>query len=88
MKIKNYQIIFNKFNTNLINQNLRLGEEFEKVKCNFKPNEIEIFSKALISIPEFIHLNSFMYEPLIDIPTINLYKIYQEVEKIKTSKNV
>lgn len=77
------EMIFNKFEPSFVNQDLSLGEEFESAKQYFDSEDIKIFSKALISIPEFVHLNSFMYEPLVDIPTIVLQRIYQDVIKIK-----
>ena len=81
------EIIFNKYNPTLINLDLPLGEEYELVKQHFDYDDKKIFSKALISIPEFVHLNSFMYEPLIDIPTVILRKIYLDIVEIREKYN-
>lgn len=80
------EMIFNKFDANFVNQDLTLGEEFERIKKYLCIEDIKVFSKAIISVPEFIHLNSFMYEPLVDIPTSVLQQIYNDVVKIK--KNI
>ena len=77
------EMVFNKFDTSFVNSDLSLGEEYETVKQYLDSEDKKVFSKALISIPEFVHLNSFMYEPLIDIPTIVLQEIYKDVIKIK-----
>lgn len=82
------EMIFNKFDGSFIDRNLQLGEEFEKVKENFDKEDIRIFSKAIVSVPEFIHLNSFMYEPLIDIPTSSFQSIYKDVLTIKDKYNI
>ncbi len=71
--------IFNKIEPSLINENLTLGEEYDKVKSKIRDDDKKIVTKAIISVPEFIHLNSFMYEPLVDITTSSLQKIYREI---------
>lgn len=77
------EMVFNVFDTSFVNSDLSLGEEYELVKQYLDLYDKKVFSKALISIPEFVHLNSFMYEPLIDIPTIVLQEIYKDAIKIK-----
>lgn len=85
----NMEIIFNKYDATLMENEFLLGEEYEKVK-KFISNEEEIatYNKALISIPEFIHLNSFMYEPLVDIQSTVLQKIYKDICLIKKKYNL
>lgn len=82
------EMVFNKFDTSFVNSDLSLGEEYESVKQYLEADDKKVFSKALISIPEFVHLNSFMYEPLIDIPTIVLQEIYKDVIKIKEKYSI
>ena len=82
------EMVFNKFDTSFVNSDLSLGEEYETVKQYLDSDDKKVFSKALISIPEFVHLNSFMYEPLIDIPTIVLQEIYKDVIKIKDKYSI
>lgn len=82
------EMIFNKYDSSLINKDLTLGEEFESTKQYFDSDDIKVFSKALISVPEFVHLNSFMYEPLVDIPTTTLQSIYKDIITIKQKHNI
>ena len=75
--------IFNKIDSSLINGNLMLGEEYNLVKSKINDDDKKIINKAIISIPEFIHLNSFMYEPLVDVTTTSLQKLYQDIALFK-----
>ena len=40
---------------------------------------IEIIGKVCLMTPENIHLNSFMFEPIIDMSDRHLRELYQEV---------
>ena len=84
----NLETIFNKYDQTLINSELSLGEELNAVKSNLDKDDIKLISKAIISIPEFIHLNSFMYEPLVDIATNRLKKIYDETINLMSKHQV
>lgn len=59
-------------------------EEFKK--CCEDQNLLKSLEKVAIATPEYIHLNSFMYEPLIDISTDHLKSLYQEVKKLSEEK--
>ena len=41
-----------------------------------------LFEKVCMFANEYIHLNSFMYEPLIDMSAMDLYNLYNEIKKI------
>ena len=84
----NLETIFNKYDQTLVNSELSLGEELETIKSNLDIEDIKLISKAIISIPEFIHLNSFMYEPLVDISTNTLKKIYDDTIKLMSKHQV
>ena len=45
--------------------------------------EIEIIQRVALMTPENIHLNSFMYEPIVDMSDEHLKKLYQEVLSLK-----
>ena len=47
---------------------------------------IQLIDKVQISTPEFIHVNSFMYEPLIDINGKYLLDIYKQIKDIKETE--
>lgn len=53
-----------------------LKQRQSKLKIDF----IRLANKIMVSTPEFIHLNAFMYEPLIDILPITLKRIYEKLQ--------
>ena len=44
---------------------------------------IKILSKVSMMTPENIHMNSFMYEPILDISSKHLYQLYQDIKSLK-----
>ena len=46
---------------------------------------LEVMDEVLVATPEFLHLNAFMYEPLIDIHPDKLIRIYN---KLKDFENI
>lgn len=80
--------IFNLKNSELFNSNEMLGQEYQNVKDCFNEEERKLMTKAIIIIPEFIHLNSFMYEPLMDIDLYNLEKLYEEIYRLGAAYNI
>ena len=58
------------------NQFNALFEEFRKLN---KVDEISILDKVNLMTPENIHMNAFMYEPLIDISLYHLKELYNKV---------
>ena len=61
-----------------------LYEDDEKYKENFFENkhQIETFEKVNLITPENIHLNSFMYEPILDISEHQLKKLYFDLKNL------
>ena len=60
------------------NQTITLIKRF---KAAF-PNEreaIQLFEQVNLMTPENIHLNSFMYEPILDMAADHLKKLYQKL---------
>ncbi len=58
------------------NQFNALFEEFRKLN---NAKEITILDKVNLMTPENIHMNAFMYEPLIDISLYHLKELYSQV---------
>lgn len=54
----------------------------EKLKNRLSSKTIELIDRVLIATPEFIHGNSFMYEPLIDIDGEYLFNLYKNVRDL------
>ena len=56
-------------------------ELFKRFKQDFddRVDAIEIIQRVILMTPENIHLNSFMYEPIVDMSDEHLKKLYQNV---------
>ena len=61
------------------------GKLFGKFKEKFPLEEaaIEVLQKVILMTPESIHLNSFMYEPILDMSDEHLRKLHQAVQGLK-----
>jgi len=53
-----------------------------KQKFPEKSDEIEILKRVLLITPENIHLNSFMYEPILDTDICDLKSLYKDIKKL------
>lgn len=60
------------------NQTYELFDLFTKSSKN-ESKAIEVLGRAILITPEHIHLNSFMYEPLIDLGVDQLKDLYREL---------
>ena len=77
-----YTGAFNEFCSYLDNANNQTRELYNVVKT-FVPKEIiEILDEVNIMTPENIHLNSFMYEPLLDMDIQELLNLYSKVKAL------
>jgi energy-coupling factor transporter ATP-binding protein EcfA2 len=56
----------------------------ERFKRDFRDGtrNIEILDRVLLMTPENIHLNSFMYEPIVDMSDEHLKKLYSDVTEL------
>lgn len=62
-------------------QTPRLLEKYEEM-AGGKPDKIQnciALRRVVLMTPENIHLNSFMYEPILDMSDVHLKKLYREV---------
>ncbi len=66
---------------------VQTGKLFGKFKKTHptKEEEIAILDKVNLMTAENIHLNSFMFEPILDLSSSHLKKLYVEVEGYKIS---
>jgi energy-coupling factor transporter ATP-binding protein EcfA2 len=64
------------------NQTPRLLEKFEKL-FSIDAGTIETIKRVILMTPENIHLNSFMYEPILDMSDEHLRKLYEDVLSLK-----
>ena len=44
--------------------------------------EKKLFDQVVLMTPENIHLNAFMYEPIIDTSVYHLMDFYEELQKL------
>jgi len=64
------------------NQTPSLLEKFKELFSGDSDN-IETIQRVVLMTPENIHLNSFMYEPIVDMSDDHLKKLYQDVLSLK-----
>lgn len=60
----------------------QLAQLKEKYKKDLTDDVLRLIDNVQISTPEFIHCNSFMYEPLVDIDGKYLFDLYDEIKKL------
>ena len=65
------------------NQTFTLAKKFIGVFPH-KKREIAILNKVNLMTPENIHLNSFMYEPILDMANLHLKSLFDEVTALGT----
>ena len=72
-------------NTIISNQTRELFKEFKKKyeKDEEKKDKLLILDKVNLMTPENIHINAFMYEPLIDMSVYHLLELYNNVNNLK-----
>ena len=61
------------------NQTHALIERY-KVKCSDNSENTPILDRVSLMTPESIHLNSFMYEPLVDMSDEHLRRLFSDVK--------
>lgn len=63
------------------NQTIQLIERF-KEDFPTEKDSIQLFDQVNLMTPENIHLNSFMYEPILDLSAHHLKKLYTRVKAL------
>ena len=63
------------------NQTGRLLARFKKDKAELRA-EVKILERVALMTPENIHLNSFMYEPILDMSDEHLRRLYEDVSAL------
>jgi len=54
-----------------------------KERCPDDVDTIETIQRVVLMTPENIHLNSFMYEPILDMSDEHLRRLYEDVRALK-----
>lgn len=63
----------------------RTSRLFDRYKDKFPPpsSEVDTIERVILMTPETIHLNSFMYEPILDMSDWHLKDLYKDVRDLK-----
>jgi wobble nucleotide-excising tRNase len=64
------------------NQTIELLKEYKKSNRGTQ-KEVELLEQVNLMTPENIHLNSFMYEPILDMGIAHLKNLYSEVKALQ-----
>lgn len=67
------------------NQTSKLIKEFKRI-FPLKREAISVLNRVSIMTPENIHLNSFMFEPILDMSSDHLKKLYNDVQNLSQSE--
>ena len=70
-------------NTVKENQTYALSKKY-KEKFPDDRYSIHLIDKVNLMTPENIHINSFMYEPILDMSSDHLKKLYNEISALKS----
>lgn len=65
------------------NQTYKLIKLYKEEYRNI--DEIKVLEQVNLMTPENIHMNSFMYEPILDLSDIYLKKLYQKVKEMNST---
>lgn len=55
---------------------------YNATKKGLSDDEKRIIQKVLMITPENIHINSFMFEPILDISLDHLYTCFEEIKNL------
>ena len=87
IRLKAEGFMINKINDNKFIENIKSNQTIElikKLKTDFpKDPSIKIVEEVNLMTPENIHLNSFMYEPIIDLSSHRLKELYSKTCDLK-----
>ncbi|WRG34026.1 hypothetical protein FNE00_07750 [Helicobacter pylori] len=72
----------NKLNQEFKSEKNQTRELYDAIKKELFDDEKRIIQKVLMITPENIHINSFMFEPILDTPLDHLYTCFEEVKNL------
>ncbi len=82
IRLKAEEWMLNKLNQEFESTNNQTRELYDAIKKELSDDEKRIIQKVLMITPENIHINSFMFEPILDISLDHLYTCFEEVKKL------
>ncbi|WP_187863372.1 hypothetical protein [Helicobacter pylori] len=72
----------NKLNQEFKSEKNQTRELYDAIKKELSDDEKRVIQKVLMITPENIHINSFMFEPILDTPLDHLYTCFEEVKNL------
>lgn len=82
IRLKSEEWMLNKLNQEFESTNNQTRELYDAIKKELFDDEKRIIQKVLMITPKNIHINSFMFEPILDISLDHLYTCFEEVKKL------
>ncbi|MCQ2648938.1 hypothetical protein JT085_02180 [Helicobacter pylori] len=82
IRLKSEGWMLNKLNQEFESTNNQTRELYDAIKKELSDDEKRIIQKVLMITPENIHINSFMFEPILDISLDHLYTCFEEVKNL------
>ncbi|GAA7450862.1 hypothetical protein MM0358_06910 [Helicobacter pylori] len=82
IRLKSEEWMLNKLNQEFESTNNQTRELYDAIKKELSDDEKRIIQKVLMITPENIHINSFMFEPILDISLDHLYTCLEEVKNL------
>ncbi|WRE23394.1 hypothetical protein KVC47_06945 [Helicobacter pylori] len=82
IRLKAEEWMLNKLNQEFKSKRNQTRELYDAIKKELSDDEKRIIQKVLMITPENIHINSFMFEPILDISLDHLYTCFEEVKKL------
>lgn len=85
IRLKAEEFMIKQFEPNIdsINRN-QTRELFDKIKDQLDEQQKIILQQVLMVTPEHIHINSFMYEPILDTSVEHLIYLYRDILKLSS----
>ncbi|MDU9798030.1 hypothetical protein RGC54_00435 [Helicobacter pylori] len=82
IRLKAEEWMLNKLNQEFESTNNQTRELYDAIKKELSDDEKRIIQKVLMITPENIHINSFMFEPILDISLDHLYTCLEKVKNL------
>ncbi|GAB0053196.1 hypothetical protein YGH029_05130 [Helicobacter pylori] len=82
IRLKVEEWMLNKLNQEFKSEKNQTRELYDATKKELTDDEKRIIQKILMITPENIHINSFMFEPILDISLDHLYTCLEEVKNL------
>ncbi|GAA7104972.1 hypothetical protein Kyoto57A_04240 [Helicobacter pylori] len=82
IRLKVEEWMLNKLNQEFKSEKNQTRELYDATKKELTDDEKRIIQKVLMITPENIHINSFMFEPILDISLDHLYTCFEEVKNL------